>query len=81
MGSSKKKKGKQRRAAAVAASGILSNVLSRLKLCEYETFNTNNTQNLQSPSNWIRVLITAVNHEPSSSMLIAKNIGPLVSFH
>ena len=63
-------------------SGILSVILGFLKLCEYERFNavvnTNNTLNIQTPLNWIRVLIGAVKHEPSSSMLIAKNIGPLV---
>jgi len=63
-------------------SGILSVILGFLKLCEYERFNavvnTNNTLNIQTPLNWIRVLINAVKHEPSSSMLIAKNIGPLV---
>ena len=63
-------------------SGILSAVLHFLKLCEYNPFdavvNTNNNGNLQSPANWIRVVLNAVKYEPSSSMLIAKNIGPLV---
>ena len=63
-------------------SGILTVILGFLKLCEYETFNavvnTNNTGNIQTPLNWIRILLKAVKHEPSSSMLIAKNIGPLV---
>jgi len=73
-------------------SGVLSVVLDFLNKCEDENFSTvvNDADvglrvtltyaadRLESPSLWIKILSKAVLREPSSSLLIAESIGPLV---
>ena len=63
-------------------SGILSSTLHGfLKKCEDETFEaliSNVGGDLKSPSLWIKVLLKAVELEPSCMGEIVKNIGPLI---
>ena len=63
-------------------SGILLSVLNFLKRCQDETFHnvlTSVQGNLGSPSMWICVLEKVIELEPSCTLQIAENIGPLVS--
>jgi len=60
----------------------LPHVLNFLKRCEHETFDqvmTSVRGDLKSPDIWIKVLYRAYEVEPSCSLQIAENIGPLVS--
>jgi len=65
-------------------SGILTSVLNFLGRCEFETFeevmgnSTFASQDLVSPSIWIKVLIKADEMEPNCALQIAENISPLV---
>lgn len=64
------------------SSGILTTVLNFLKRCEDETFhqvmNSASKGDLVSPLAWIEILMRAEELEPSCSLQIAENIGPLV---
>ena len=74
-------------------SGVLSAVLGLLQRCEDETFDEviddvtflghgnipwNEEAYLDTPSTWIDILMEAVDLEPSCSLQIAENIGPMV---
>jgi hypothetical protein len=67
---------------SIVHSGILTTVLNFLKRCEDETFhqvmNSVGKGNLISPLAWIRILSRAEELEPSCSLQIAQNIGPMV---
>ena len=66
---------------SIEQSGILTTVLNFLKRCENETFHQvmNSVKgDLVSPGTWIRILSRAEELEPSCSLQIAQNIGPLV---
>ena len=67
---------------SIEQSGVLTTVLNFLKRCEDETFhqvmNSVGKGDLVTPATWIGVLSRAEELEPSCSLQIAENIGPLV---
>ena len=66
----------------VSLCDILPSVLDFLKRCEHETFDQVTDSiggDLKSPLSWIKVLLKVYELEPSRSLQIAENIGPLVS--